>query len=238
MSAQSPSPSLGQTEPGASYESIEEVKAAFEPVMRAIATAVGPSCEVVLHDLSATSPDLEHTIAAIENGHVTGRHVGGPSTNLGVEVMRDQAADHDKFGYSGLTSDGRELNCSSIYLRNSSGRIIAALCINFDVSVVQRVQGLLGTLLPERTPAEEPSEFFGQDLVAVMKAMIDEAISEAGRPVEQMTREDRVAVLARLDQRGVLQMRKAVETVAGRLGISRVTAYAYLDEAHSAAAQS
>jgi predicted transcriptional regulator YheO len=46
-----------------------------------------------------------------------------------------------------------------------------------------------------------------------------------------------VAVLARLDQQGVLQMRKAVETVAGRLGISRVTAYAYLDEAHSAAGQ-
>ena len=71
-----------------------------------------------------------------------------------------------------------------------------------------------------------------------MGAMITEAIREAGRPVNQMSREDKVGVLQRLDARGATQMRKSVETIAVRLGISRVTAYSYLDEARRTAAES
>lgn len=68
-----------------------------------------------------------------------------------------------------------------------------------------------------------------------MDVMIAEAIREIGKPVEQMSRDDRIAVLRKLDQQGVLQMRKGVERIAARLDISRVTAYSYLDEARSQA---
>ncbi len=216
----------------ATFETIDEVLAIFRPVMRAMAAAGGSGCEVVLHDLSSSSPDLDHTIVAIENGHVTGRTVGGPSTSLGVGVLHDQQADHDAFGYQGFTPDGRRLRCSSVYFRNAAGRIIAALCINLDLSVLQRVRTLLDELLPAAPDQpDQPSELFGRDLVGVMDAMISRAIDDVGRPVDRMSRADRVAVLARLDQQGVLQMRKGVETVASRLHISRVTAYAYLEEA-------
>jgi predicted transcriptional regulator YheO len=217
------------------YESVADILTVFRPAMRAVAAAVGSGCEVVLHDLSAPEPDLGHTIAAIENGHVTGREIGGPSTSLGVGVIHNQGADHNAFGYRGFTSDGRQLCCSSIYFRNSAGRIIAALCVNFDISTIQRARALLDGLLPQATSDSQgqPNEFFGQDLVAVMDAMVTEAIREIGKPVDQMSRDDRIAVLTRLDQQGVLQMRKGVETIAARLGISRVTAYSYLEEARN-----
>ncbi|WP_427170454.1 helix-turn-helix transcriptional regulator [Arthrobacter sp. 92] len=217
------------------YESVEEICVAFAPVMHAMAAAAGPACEVVLHDLSAPEPDLGHTIVAIENGHVTGREVGGPSTSLGIGVLHNQSADHNAFGYRGITSDGRQLRCSSVYFRNSAGRIIAALCVNVDVSAIHQARALLEGLLPQESPRspEQPNEFFGGDLVAVMDVMVGEAIREIGKPVEQMSRDDRIAVLYKLDQQGVLQMRKGVERIAARLDISRVTAYAYLDEARS-----
>jgi len=66
-----------------------------------------------------------------------------------------------------------------------------------------------------------------------MDAMVTEAIREIGKPVGQMSRDDRIAVLTRLDQQGALQMRKGVESIATRLGISRVTAYSYLEEARN-----
>jgi len=53
------------------YESVADILTVFRPVMRAMAAAAGPGCEVVLHDLSHPDPDLGHTIVAIENGHVT-----------------------------------------------------------------------------------------------------------------------------------------------------------------------
>lgn len=48
-----------------------------------------------------------------------------------------------------------------------------------------------------------------------------------------MSRDDKITVLERLDQRGATQMRKSVEAIAKRLGISRVTAYSYLEEART-----
>lgn len=221
------------------YENAAEVLEVYRPMMHAIAAAGGPGCEVVLHDLSPADVDLGHTIAAIENGYVTGREVGGPSTNLGVGVISNEQADHDAFGYRGFTADGRELRCSSIYFRNSAGQVIAALCINFDVSAVQQARALLDGLLPQ--PAsdqpEQQDEFFGRDLVSVLDAMISDALHQAGKPVNQLSRDDRIDVLARLDAQGALQMRKAVDSIATRLGISRVTVYSYLDEARSRTAE-
>lgn len=216
------------------YDSAAEVLRLYRPVMRALATAAGPTVEVVLHDLDGTDVDLGHTIMAIENGHVTGRAVGGPSTSLGLDVMKDRRGDHDAFGYTAFTSDGRQLRCSSVYFRNPAGDIIASLCINVDLSPLQQARNVLTALLPasERAP-DAPREHFGTDLVAVMDSMISYAIHEIGRPVENMSRDDRIAVLERLDQRGATQMRKSVEAIAKRLGISRVTAYSYLEEARA-----
>ncbi len=216
------------------FESAADVLTAYRPVMRAIASAGGPSCEVVLHNLDGADVDLGHTIMAIENGHVTGRAVGGPSTNLGLDVQQDRRKNYDAFGYRGFTSDGRELRCSSIYFRNRTGDIIAALCINFDLSGVQQARAILDALLPAASDSsDKPDEYFGRDLVSVMDAMITEAIRETGKPVGHMTRDDKISVLETLDQRGATQMRKSVEAIAARLGISRVTAYTYLDEARS-----
>ena len=217
------------------YESVADLLRVFRPVMHAMATAAGPGCEVVLHDLFDPDPDLGHTIVAIENGHVTGRDVGGPSSNLGASVIHDQEAEHNAFGYQGLTSDGRQLRCSSVYFRNAAGKIIAALCVNYDVSTLEQARTLLdGLLAPAPAkPARQANEFFGRDLVAVMDWMVAEALREVGKPVSQMSRDDRIAVLRKLDGQGALQMRKGVESVAARLGISRVTAYSYLDEARN-----
>ncbi|CAH0123164.1 Transcriptional regulator DauR [Microbacterium sp. Bi121] len=226
-----------ETQTHDTYEGAAEVLEVFRPVMHAIAAAGGPACEVVLHNLDGADVDLGHTIAAIENGHVTGREVGGPSTSLGLTVLRNRQEDHDAFGYRGFTDDGRELRCSSVYFRNRAGDIIAALCINVDLSAMQQARSLLDALLPAQGPAANtsPDEYFGRDLVSVMDTMITEAIREVGRPLSQMTRDDKIGVLERLDERGATQMRKSVETIAVRLGISRVTAYAYLDEARRAA---
>ncbi len=213
------------------FENAEEVLALYGPVLHTLASAVGPHVEVVLHNLDGRHVDLDHTIMAITNGHVTGRKVGGPSTSLGLDVMRDRQGEHDAFGYSATASDGRPLRCSSMYFRDATGTIIASLCVNVDLSPLQNAQLALQALMPEAPTGSAPREHFGTDLVTVMDAMITDAITEIGVPVTHMTRDDKILVLQRLDQRGATQMRKSVEAIAKRLGISRVTAYTYLEQA-------
>ena len=55
---------------------------------KGIATQFGSNCEVVVHDLSR-HPD--HSIVAIENGHVTGRAVGDGASHVVIEQMKDES---------------------------------------------------------------------------------------------------------------------------------------------------
>lgn len=218
------------TEAQARFASFDEVRRAMAPVMDAIAAVGGPDCEVVLHDLSAR--DLEHSVAAIVNGHVSGREVGGPSTNLGGEVLQDEEADHNAYGYRGRTSDGRDLISSSVYYRDLEGRVIAALCINRDLSRVQTAIATLGALLPEASSdvSDSPREHIGPDVSSVLDDMITEAIAAVGKPSTAMGKDDRVEALRLLESRGAFHIKRAADKVAGRLGVSRVTVYGYLDE--------
>ncbi|HLT66920.1 MAG TPA: PAS domain-containing protein [Microbacterium sp.] len=218
------------TESDVRYEDFAEVRRATAPLMQAIAAVGGTDCEVVLHDLS--SHDLDHSIAAIVNGHVSGREVGGPSTNLGIEVLQNEAADHNAYGYRGRTSDGRELISSSVYYRDRDGHIIAALCINRDLSRVQTVMAALGGLLPEAQSdvTDGPRELIGPDVSSVLDDMISEAIAAVGMPTTAMGKEDRIEVLRLLEGRGAFHIKRAADKVASRLGVSRVTVYGYLDE--------
>ncbi len=212
------------------FDSIEELAATVAPLMQAIASALGPHCEVVLHDLAPR--DLAHSIFAIVNGHVSGRAVGGPSTNLGIDALRDDAADHDDFGYRGRTADGRELRSSSVYFRDAEGLILAALCINVDLTPLQHAQAAVAALLPAPEPTEivPEKELVGSDIGAVLDGMIEAAIAAVGKAPALMGKPDRIATLRILDQRGAFAVKRSVDQVAARLGISRVTAYNYLDE--------
>ena len=109
-------------------------------IARGIAAQFGPNCEVVVHDLSQ-HPD--HTIVAIENGHVSGRKVGDGASNVVLERMehQDQEA-QDHLSYLTRTPDGKVLKSSTIYIQNSRGKVTAILAINFDISALMMAAGL------------------------------------------------------------------------------------------------
>jgi len=218
-------PARGDT-PALDITTVAELTDVLRPVMRAIAESVGPHCEVVLHDLSERR--LEHTIAAIENGHVTGRTVGGPSTNLGLELLREEARDHDEFGYVARTGDGRELRCSVVYLRGADGCVVAAFAVNVDLTPMQAARNSLDRLLPSRE-APRLDETFATDIAEVLDQLIEAAVASTGKTVALMDRTDRMQVMRFLDAKGAFFVKRAVDRVARRLGVSRVTAYNYLE---------
>ena len=50
-----------------------------------LAVQFGSNCEVVVHDLQGK--DIEHSIIAIENGHVTGRRIGDGPSQIVLEYL-------------------------------------------------------------------------------------------------------------------------------------------------------
>jgi predicted transcriptional regulator YheO len=221
--------------PKAALDSADQLIPLLLPVIRALAAAVGPHCELVLHDLTRP-PD--QTIVAIENGHVTGREVGGPSTNLGLEMLRSGTTGSDEYGYRTRTRDGRELRSSSVYFRDRRGRLIGSLCVNLDLTPYQMAQRAVEQLMPPaETITAERDETFASDINTVLTNLLDTAIARTGKSVAMMDRADKIEVLRFLDERGAFFVKRAMDRIARRLGLSRVTAYAYLDQARSTAAE-
>jgi Uncharacterized protein conserved in bacteria len=204
-------------------KNIEEALELLKPVTKAIASALGPNCEVVLHDMSK----LEHSIIAIENGHITGRKIGDSSTNLGLEVIRKPEEEGDIHNYMSQSRDGKILKCSSIYFRDETGKAVAAICINYNITDFIMAANVLNEFVKTDKKVEET---FSGDINDVIETLLEEAVSYAGKPVPFMQKEDKMKVLKYLDEKGVFTVKRSMDRVAMFLDISKFTVYNYLEE--------
>lgn len=195
-------------------------------ICKCIAMQFGNDCEVVLHDL--TRP-YDNTIVAIWNGHVTGRKVGGGGTNAGLEILRGTAAPDDQYNYINYTKDGRMLRSSSKYLKDKEGKVVGSLCINFDISGLMMAQNAIHHLtVPEN--GSDTTEVFTSNVDELLEVMMQDAVASTGKSLAILNKEDKVAVVRYLDDKGAFLIKKSAERVAEFLGISRFTVYNYLNE--------
>jgi predicted transcriptional regulator YheO len=199
----------------------------LEKVVAALAKVQGPQCEVVLHDVRHPSS----SIVAIENGHITGRSVGDPSTSLVLPILRDPYGEHDKFNYRSQTPSGRPLKSSSVYFKDESGRIFAALCINWDIGALMNAQDTLAELVKT---TETLNEDHYSDTNAFLESILDDVLGSGPTPAA-LPRAEKLRLVAVLKERGVFEIRRAAERVAMRLGVSRASVYSYLSEVQTRA---
>jgi predicted transcriptional regulator YheO len=203
--------------------------ASFVPVVEGLAELFGSNCEVVLHDVAA----IPHSIVAIENGHVTGRRLGDVPTDQMLRSLRNVDKVPDVRHY--VTSrDGKVLKSLAVTLRGRDGTPIGILGVNFDVSEMVQVQRALATLTAvgrlggEAAPVTE--EIFGGDIREVLSGMIAATLGEMGKTPAAMSREEKMEVVKRLEERGAFLVKRSAEQVAEALDLSRFTVFAYLKE--------
>ncbi|MEV0643871.1 PAS domain-containing protein [Phytomonospora sp. NPDC050363] len=192
----------------------------WSPVCRAVAALLGPYAEVVLHDAATDR------VLAIWNP-MTARAPGDPSL-LGELDDLDPAAE-DVFGpYEKVLADGRRLSSVSAVLRDAEGEPSAVLCVNLDRTPLDQAAAVLAGFAAPRTRRPEP--LFERDWPERVHRIVGGFVHESGRPVERLTREDRLTVVARLDDAGVFALRRSAPEVARALQTSRSTLYALLAE--------
>jgi predicted transcriptional regulator YheO len=199
----------------ASYPAVHEPRVArWSPVCEAVALLLGPYVEVVLHD---TRRDR---ILAIWHA-ASGRKPGDPSL-LGDLAGLEPSASGVYGPYEKLLADGRRLTSVSAMLPDDS----AMLCINLDRSPFEQAASLLAGFAAPTAP--RPESLFEQDWTERVHQIVGGFVRSAGRPVERLTRDERLAVLRELDEAGVFAVRRSVPMVARALKASRSTVYALL----------
>ncbi|MHC3467321.1 helix-turn-helix transcriptional regulator [Streptomyces sp. 7R007] len=208
----------------------DAIIAALRPVVDGIAATFGPVCEVVLHDYRRP----ERSVVALA-GAVTGRRVGGAMSEIGLRmVARGDEAD-DELNYVTRTRTGQLVKSSTILLRDSTRAVFGALCVNVDVGAVHEAHALLGALAGAGTACDRtPVTTFAGDIDSVVEAVLDGHRLGGNRAWAGLDRAERLDLFRSLDAHGVFAVRRSVEQVATRLGISRASAYSYLSQARTA----
>lgn len=201
----------------------------LKQIAAALAAQFGPSCEVVIHDLSADNAD--HPIVYIENGHVTGRKVGdGPSKIVLEQILSGAEDPADQTAYLTRTEDGKILKSSTVYLRNEQGKVDAILSINFDISallmVTSAVEALVSVPGQDRGDQEQIPVVNVNDL---LDELIEQSVALVGKPVALMNKDDKVKAVQFLSRHGAFLITKSGDKVAKYFGISKYTLYSYID---------
>ena len=191
-----------------------------------IAAQFGSDCEVVVHDLSR-HPD--HTIVAIENGHVSGRKVGDGASHVVMEQLESNDPEpRDHLCYLTRTPDGKILKSSTVYIRNSKGRVSAILSINYDISKLLMVENAVHDLIStgENQP-EEPEKIINVN--DLLEELIAQSVALVGKPAALMNKDDKVKAIRFLSENGAFLVTKSSDKIAKYFGISKYTLYSYID---------
>lgn len=196
---------------------------------KGVARQFGQNCEVVVHDLCTT--EEEHSVVAIENGHVTGRHIGDGPSHVVLEALKsDPSKLEDRLSYLTKTEDGKILKSSTIFLRDEDGKVTGIFAINYDITMMKAMEDQLRVFTAADAPEQEP-ETITHNVNDLLEELIKQSAQLVGKPVALMNKEDKVKAIGFLNDSGAFLITKSGQRVCNFFGISKYTLYSYIDEA-------
>ena len=193
--------------------------AQLQQVADGLGKTLAPFCEVVLHDL--TEPD--HAILAIHN-NLSGRTVGEPATELGLARAADPTLAQVIANYPNTFPDGRLAKSTSVGIRDSEGRYVAALCLNVDLTVFRSLNTML-TQFGSVDTAAAVSDTLQPAGADAIRLRIDDFAARHGTTPRALKTDERRALMRELKDSGLSDVRRAMEIVAAYLNVSRATVY-------------
>ena len=168
--------------------------------------ALGPDYEVALHDMT----DKNRSIVAIANNHISGREIGAPLTNVALKILMDKSYETQDYRlhYCGLSAEGKTLRSSTMFIKHNS-KLVGMLCINFDDSRFHEISDAILKLI-------HPDDFVHHHYFGVT--------------ADRLTPDERMQIIASLENGGIFLLKGAVKDVADALHCSQASVYRYLSQ--------
>jgi predicted transcriptional regulator YheO len=204
----------------------KQVLDSIKPIVDGIAAFMGENCEVVLHSFES----LECSVIHIANGHITGRGLGSPITDLGMKILQESADTSRDLTdcYYSKTTDGKTLRSITVMIRNSSGKPIGMICINLNMDAP--LLSLINTLAIPQAESPESPENFVANLDELIKTTLRETIAAINGHSDIPNHEKNKIIVYELNKKGMFDIRGAIDIVARELSVSRYTIYNYIRE--------
>lgn len=210
------------------FEDDDDRLANYFRIAETVADLIGPHCEVVVHSLK----NFETSVAKIVNGHMTGRQVGSPITDMGLKMLRvyQETGNLTPKAYFTHNADGQLLKSATTVILGTSGKPIGLFCLNINLSLP--FSEIIRTFSPDaaEVAAKITPERFSPNATEVILGALEQATKdvEADPSVTQKARNKAITKL--LLERDIFEFKEATVLVAEKLGITRHAIYKYIRE--------
>lgn len=138
-----------------------------------------------------------------------------------LAAYHSREAEDEQFADPGALP-GEQVKCAAFHLTQPEFDLV--LGVRFDCAALVSASRVLAELIRPEADGQSETEN------AALALVFDESLAAAGLSVSELTRRDRINLVARMKRRHAFSYRGAVPYVAGRLGVSRYTVYKYLEE--------
>ncbi len=193
-----------------------------------IARCFGSETEVVVHSLE----DPTHSVIKIVNGHVTGRKVGAPLTDLALGVLNESKThDSDVIGpYTSTVSGGKVVHSVTTCIRNRRGKLIGFLCINFNLS--GSLVDLLATFpaIGQDVPGTKIAEHYSPTAENLIENSYRSAVQRFSIMSGVSSIERNRRIVHELYVQGLFNLKGSVDVLARKMGVTKFTVYNYLKD--------
>ena len=184
--------------------------------------------EIVIHDFE----NLDKAIIFIVNGHISGRSIGGPISEVNLRRLLEEGQFPDTLvNFSSRNSRGQPLKSSSLAIRDDQGKLIGAFCMHFDLSHFEQFQKFLEFFMNAKVDAFVGVNDFGagQPHDQEIQEEIDSWIMKKGLHASQLTYSDKQGIVSSLYHKGVFKRRGAIGVIANLLQLTRQSIYNYIE---------
>lgn len=192
-----------------------------------IAGVIGPHCEIVIHDLT----DVSKSVVAIENGHITGREIGSPATDLALKKIKSiQDGNEEPFAlnYRGRATNGIELRASTLII-SQDNQAKYMLCLNVNDINIKNAISSIKAMIPNCEIENNKGENFHDSIEDVCNNIIEQTMDDLSiTDLSRLTLDEKNTFVKYIDKSGIFTIKGNVQKISNMIGISDQTLYRYL----------
>ncbi|KTD72499.1 helix-turn-helix transcriptional regulator [Legionella tucsonensis] len=190
----------------------------FLPAAEAIQRLLYPYAEVIVHDVK------QNKIVAIYNPFSKRR--AGDASQLDqddLQLLNDCVGPYEKTNWN-----GNKIKSVSSMIRDENHNVVGMLCINLDVSVMEKFNESLQQFLQCAQLIAKPEPLFKDDWQERVNTYINHYLNEHQLLLDSLNRKEKQALIDHLYTIGAFSGKNAAQYIAQILNVSRATIYNYL----------
>lgn len=197
----------------------------YAPIADGLAEFWGENCEIIVHDLT----HLDASVVKIVNGHLSGRQVGAPISEVTLNFVNKMMANPgmEHISYFAKNKRGEAFKSSLSAIKGEQQRMIGIFSINYYLNTP--LLSFMQNFTPmAKAESENISETFVENIEDLMLNALDDAKKAVYSNLSISSSNKNKEIIALLYQRGIFNLKDSVLTIANHLGISKNTVYMHI----------